>query len=167
MLQENQVSIFKAVALALVVLYLLSGFTTVYIDPDVIIYTIIGDAIFRDGALPYAYVFDHKPVGTYYFYGLFHLIYPLRYGLFTFMAIVGALVTTLATCRAFGLQRYQLWFFVAYVLFGANYGYFTGNTEVITNALIATSIRCSCWPAKENRSANACSPECSRPLRST
>ena len=38
-------------------------------DPDTLIYTLVGQAIYRDGILPYGVIFDHKPFLTYFLYG--------------------------------------------------------------------------------------------------
>lgn len=40
-----------------------------FIDHDVLIYNLIGRAIWEQGILPYDYAFDHKPFLTYFIYG--------------------------------------------------------------------------------------------------
>ena len=45
-----------------------------YVAIDTTIYTIIGKDIFESLTLPYGNTFDHKPLVTYYIYGLFHYL---------------------------------------------------------------------------------------------
>lgn len=55
---------------------------------DSVVYAIIGKGILEHGYLPYSYVFDHKPIFTYYIYAAFSFVYRFEYGYFATLSFI-------------------------------------------------------------------------------
>ncbi len=79
---------------ALCLANLLVTLRAMYFDHDPMIFTMIGEAIYKLGLWPYAYMFDHKPAGIYLFYGLLSFL-PRNIWEFHLAAVVTMVVTAL------------------------------------------------------------------------
>lgn len=102
-----------------------------YSDPDTLIYTLVGRAIFRDGTLPYGSVFDHKPFLTYFLYGPLTFL-DGRINVFAIFSALWLLILALVS-HLLLLDRSKSFLLVLFVLGLATLGNvsFTGNTEIV------------------------------------
>lgn len=102
-----------------------------YMDHDVLIYTLVGEGIYRDGILPYGLIFDHKPFLTYFLYG------PLAFlnsslNIFALFSVVWLLVLA-SIVHTFLLMRTVPFLLTLFVLSVATLGNvsYSGNSEIV------------------------------------
>lgn len=100
-------------------------------DPDTLIYTLVGQAFYRDGILPYGLVFDHKPFLTYFLYGPLAFV-DVRVNVFALFSVVWLVILAWIVHRVL-LGRSKPFLLVLFVLGLATVGNvaLTGNTEIV------------------------------------
>lgn len=107
-------------------------------DHDTVIYTIIGRDIFEGFNLPYNSTFDHKPIFTYYIYGLFNSL--LNSNLYLIVSLIccisSAFILSKKNVNTFLLLSSLL--IVQSVLLSN----FSGNTEMLMLPFISAYILC-------------------------
>lgn len=130
--------------LAVALAYLLASLLqTGFIDHDVIVYGLIGRAIYELGLLPYDFAFDHKPFLTYFIYGA---LAPLagRFSIFALMSFLVLWALALVLQRqALDRQRpvlLVLLVFCAMLLGSIDY---SGNTEIYFMPLVLLAMSCA------------------------
>lgn len=103
-----------------------------YSDHDVIIYTLIGKAIYQQGIMPYSFAFDHKPFLTYIFYGLLAPFQSFPYNRYTIFSVFMILMTVLMI-RKLSIERGLSILFSIFLVGMASHRTisYSGNTEYI------------------------------------
>ncbi|WP_338332428.1 hypothetical protein [Acetobacter sp. LMG 32666] len=122
-------TVLKYTLLLAVFIYILSYLLIPFANEDPAYYTVLGRGMLRYHLLPYAYAFDHKPLGVDLFYGLWDQITPFYRGKFTLLAFVlsGVIV---CVCRAFG--AFSRWTaFILLIVGGAIFDILSGNSELV------------------------------------
>lgn len=123
-----------------------------FTDHDVVIYSIIGKAIYNSFSMPYSYVFDHKPIMTYYVYGAIQYLLPLRGGYFI-LSLFCILISFFFISKIKPNKRtmwksfYILIFMVSSLCF---IGRFSGNTETVLMPMMAIFLYFACKESKFN-----------------
>lgn len=102
-----------------------------YQNPDTLIYTLVGEGVYKHGILPYDYVFDHKPFLIYFFYGPLSFL-PATWNGAALLTVVSLLVTAAIVRNRFTGQR---WPFAVVLLAMAaattENVRFSGNSEIV------------------------------------
>lgn len=102
-----------------------------YSNYDTLIYAIIGKAIYRDGIMPYDYIFDHKPFLIYFFYGPLGLL-ESKINVFALFSVFWLLAISIVIYTILFKKRVP--FLLILVLsICATFGTvsFSGNSEVV------------------------------------
>lgn len=106
-----------------------------FIDHDTVIYTIIGRDIFENFTLPYGNTFDHKPIFTYYLYGILHLIFHEN-NLFLITGIICCVTSAIILCK----KEINDFLTISTFLFITSFlvSNFSGNTEMLMLPFISS-----------------------------
>lgn len=98
-----------------------------FIDHDTVIYTIIGRDIFESLSMPYDRTFDHKPIFTYYIYGIFS--YILNNNLYLMVSIFCCLSSSLILCKK-NINNFLI--LSSFLIIGSTlFSNLSGNTEIL------------------------------------
>lgn len=102
-----------------------------YSSSDTLIYTLVGEAIYRDGILPYNLVFDHKPFLTYLLYGPLAFI-DIRWNVFVLFSVIWMIILAWIV-YALLLKRSLPLLVVLFVMVVSTLGNvaFSGNTGIV------------------------------------
>ena len=128
------------ILLLISILYISSYILSPFSNADPAFYTIIGRSYLRDGIIPYHYIFDHKPVFIYMFYGIWDFLLPFTNGKFTILAILLSAVFVFS-CSIFGKYNKILAALIL-LLIGAPFDPLSGNSEIV---LISLEAVCFCF----------------------
>jgi hypothetical protein len=106
---------------------------------DVLFYSLIGRAIYEKGMMPFTFVFDHKPLLTYYLYGFYTILFPDDVPKYQVLSIVLYALTAWLT-RAF--SRSESWPIHFLVVMGLSIKFlnFNANTQLFFTPLILISV---------------------------
>lgn len=108
-----------------------------FMDSDTTIYTIIGKDIFNDFIMPYGSTFDHKPLVTYYIYGVLYLIFG-QDNLYFYTAFIICFISSLIL-SGWNINKFLT---IASFIFlsSALLSDFSGNTEMLMLPFISAYI---------------------------
>ena len=106
---------------------------------DVLFYSLIGRAIYEKGMMPFTFVFDHKPLLTYYLYGFYTILFPDDVPKYQVLSIFLYALTAWLT-RAF--SRSESWLIHFLVIMGLSIKFlnFNANTQLFFTPLILVSV---------------------------
>lgn len=107
-----------------------------YVTDDPLIYAMIGKAIYTKGILPFQYAFDHKPLFTYYLYGLIAIAGPDNLPKYQIISVLGFAASAYLTLLISKKETWSLHFLVIIGL-SVHYLRFSGNTELFFSPMAA------------------------------
>ncbi len=129
-------------SLAIIILFL-NGFIEV-IDQDETMYALVAKSLLN-GSLPYQDVFDHKPLGIYYLYAAFFLVFGVNFFAIRIATLCAILI--ICSCLYYGLKKLRFSnaaIFTAVTVclaFPLGLAGAAGNTEIFQTAIIAVIFR--------------------------
>lgn len=126
------------IALAALLVFVLS-LARPYTTDDVLIYSLIGKAIYEKGMMPFTYAFDHKPLFTYYIYGLLAVLVPDNTPKYQVLSILAYALTALVT-RAFVKRESWLVQFAILTGLAIKFLRYGANTELFFAPLALISV---------------------------
>lgn len=132
--EKNQRRIIFILIMFSFVLYSLRPFLSL----DTLIYSVIGRGIYEHGIMPYDYVFDHKPIFTYYIYGLIDKIFGYTFPKFQLISVVIYFLTAQVISKILNtdvLTPFSLLIATSLRTIG-----FSCNTELFMSLLVVVSI---------------------------
>lgn len=132
-LKENYIYIILFISILL--LLVLFNLNRPFIDHDTVIYTIIGRDIFENFTMPYGNTFDHKPIFTYYLYGILNLIFHEN-NLFLITGIICCITSAVILCE----KNINNFLTISSFLFITSFlvSNFSGNTEMLMLPFISS-----------------------------
>jgi hypothetical protein len=111
-----------------------------YIDHDTLIYTLVGQDIYKDGILPYGLFFDHKPFLIYFIYG------PLAFinsslNIFAIFTVLWIFILS-SIAQLMLLKRSVPFLLTLFIMSAATFGNvsYSGNSEIVYVSLELLSV---------------------------
>lgn len=111
------------------IVFFLLSLSRPYSD-DPLIYSLIGKAIYEKGAMPFTYAFDHKPLLTYYLYGLLAMAVPDEIPKYQIVSILLYGLTAVLT-HAFSRKESWLLHFLVITALSIRLLRFSANSELV------------------------------------
>jgi preprotein translocase subunit SecE len=132
-------SVMTMVLLVVSILFLFGALARPFVTDDALIYAVIGKAIFTKGLLPFTYIFDHKPILTYYIYGLIALAGPDYLPKWQIFSVIVYAMSAWLTREA---AKQESWWVHFLVIVGLSLQSmrFSGNTELIFSPLTVLAV---------------------------
>jgi hypothetical protein len=94
----------------LVLLFFIGSLMQPYVTDDALIYALIGKGVYAKGLLPFSYAFDHKPIFTYYIYGLVELVGSDDFPKYQILSVIGYAASACLTKKIAGREKWWLHF---------------------------------------------------------